>query len=332
MLNDRIGSRDRAERPRRRRHHGEPVGHRPDRAARGLSAGDLVGARGGAPPRGPRSSSRSAWRRPPAAVGRRDSTASAPPEPTDASVTAAGAEPGGRCSAPPARSTTPARWSPPTSSRPRASSPVAPGPAVLWAHNDSGGGAEVFAVGLDGVRPGPGRARRCRRRRLGGHRPRSPAPTVGPTGCWSPTSATTRAAARGDRPVRLHRIDEPAAPGPGAIGSAGPGHLGRPRPTPTGPVTPRPCSPIRSPATCSWCPSSGTARGRGCTVVPAAAVVGSPAPAPVTMERVAHGGRHRGPPGDGRRRVGRRPGRGPAHLHRRDRVGARPVGARWPRR
>ena len=203
---------------------------------------------------------------------------------------------------------------------------------MLWAHNDSGGGAEVFAVGLDGSDQG--------RVELDGADAvdwEDIALVAGADGgpdrlLVADIGDNPGGGARTTAPVRLYRVDEPAAPGPGATGSAGPvtsidlTYADGPRDAEA--LLADPLTGDVFVVSKQWDGS-----GAGVYVVPAAAVSAAGA-------RAGHdgpgrdGGRHRGPPGHGWRRVGRRSGRGPAHLHRRDRVGARPValGGRGPQR
>jgi len=158
--------------------------------------------------------------------------------------------------------------------------------SVLWAHNDSGGGPEVFAVGLDGadlgrvdlagadsvdwediaILPGSG----------GGPDQLLVADTGDNPGSGSRTS----------QPVRLYRVDEPSAPGLGAVGAAGP-------------VTPIDLSYADGPRDAEALlvdPLTGDAfvvskqwdgAAAGVYLVPAAVVSTAAAAGPVTVERAA---------------------------------------------
>ncbi len=95
-------------------------------------------------------------------------------------------------------------------------------PGVLWAHNDSGGGAELFAVGLDGADRGRVEVVGAGAvdwediallAAAGGATDRLLVADIGN----NPGSGS-----RSSRPVRLHLIDEPVAPGPGSTDSTGP--------------------------------------------------------------------------------------------------------------
>jgi hypothetical protein len=94
-------------------------------------------------------------------------------------------------------------------------------PGVLWLHNDSGGGAELFAVGLDGTDRGRVEVVDVDAvdwediallAGTGGVPDRLVIADIGN----NPGSRSRRS-----RPVRLHLVDEPTAPGPGASGSTG---------------------------------------------------------------------------------------------------------------
>ena len=195
---------------------------------------------------------------------------------------------------------------------------------MLWAHNDSGGGAELFAVGLDGADRG-----RVEVVGAGAVDWEDIALLAGADGApdrllVADIGNNPGSGSRSSRPVRLHLIDEPVAPGPGSTDS-------------TGPVTsvdlayadgPRDAEALLAdPLTGDVLVVSKQWDGAGAGVyaVPAA-TFSAAAPAPVTMARVATVGATEGSlvtggdiSADGR-------GRRAAHLQRRDRVGARPGG------
>ncbi len=93
---------------------------------------------------------------------------------------------------------------------------------VLWAHNDSGGGAEVFAVGLDGSDRG--------RVELAGAKAvdwEDIALVAGVDGgpdrlLVADIGDNPGSGSRRSQSARLYRVDEPTVPGAGATASAGP--------------------------------------------------------------------------------------------------------------
>ena len=95
---------------------------------------------------------------------------------------------------------------------------------VLWSHDDSGGNAELFALGLDGADLGRVERRRVPGGRLGGHRPAARARRRARSPRARATSATTSAAASGRIPSASTSSTSRRRPGRCGQRRSAPGH------------------------------------------------------------------------------------------------------------